>query len=71
MTSLRVIGIASRASSANAEIGRIDDDLEARFAPRIEASTILTRWYWRRRWQQERARALERHASRLAWLIRR
>ena len=71
MTSLRVIGSEARASSASAEINRIDDELEARFAPRIQASTVLTRWYWRRRWQQERARALERHASRLAWLIRR
>ena len=70
MTSLRVIGSETQASSASAAIDRIEHDLEARFAPRVEASTILTRWYWRRRWQHERTRALERQATRLAWLIR-
>lgn len=70
MTSLRVIGSESPAVSAGAEIDRVDGELAARFAPRIAAATILTRWYWRRRWQQERARALERLAPRLAWLIR-
>jgi hypothetical protein len=71
MTTLRVIACDPPASAATAEIERIDSQLEARFAPRLESATFLTRWYWQRRWRLERSQALERLAPRLAYLLRR